>query len=86
MSEAINSMSKWYHNAAICYAYLDDVVSEDDGTTIPNLPDSFLTSRWFTRGWTLQELLAPSAVIFYSVDWVNIGNRRDLAMIIAEIT
>jgi len=47
LSEAINSMYRWYKKAAICYAYLSDVDSADD------LKDSL----WFTRGWTLQELL-----------------------------
>ncbi|KAI1367675.1 heterokaryon incompatibility protein-domain-containing protein [Xylaria arbuscula] len=86
LSEAINSMFKWYQKAAICYAYLDDVITEDESTPIPSLPTSFPTSRWFRRGWTLQELLAPSVVIFYSVNWVNIGNRNGLASIIAETT
>ncbi|KAI1825299.1 heterokaryon incompatibility protein-domain-containing protein [Xylaria intraflava] len=89
LSEAINSMFKWYRNAAICYAYLDDVVIDDNGMggrpRLP-LPTSFAKSRWFTRGWTLQELLAPSVVVFYSVDWVSIGSRRDLAGIISKIT
>ncbi|KAI2637443.1 heterokaryon incompatibility protein-domain-containing protein [Xylaria nigripes] len=86
LSEAINSMFKWYRDAAICYAYLDDIISNDDGTGVPRLPANFPDSRWFKRGWTLQELLAPSAVVFYSIDWVNIGSREDLAGIIAETT
>ncbi|KAI0443500.1 heterokaryon incompatibility protein-domain-containing protein [Xylaria telfairii] len=86
LSEAINSMFKWYQDAAICYAYLDDVDSNPDDASVPKLPDSFPESRWFTRGWTLQELLAPSAVVFYSKGWVRIGSRWDLADIIAETT
>ncbi|KAI8955475.1 heterokaryon incompatibility protein-domain-containing protein [Xylaria longipes] len=86
LSEAINSMFKWYQNAAICYAYLDDVDNLDNGASVPILPTSFPKSRWFTRGWTLQELLAPSAVVFYSVGWVRIGSRLDLAELIAETT
>ena len=57
LSEAINSMFRWYEESQVCYAYLSDVrnASED-----PSSRDSdFLTSKWFTRGWTLQELLAP---------------------------
>ncbi|GAW10990.1 hypothetical protein ANO14919_003280 [Xylariales sp. No.14919] len=78
-------MFKWYQNAAICYAYLDDVVV-DYAAGVNELPSTFPNSRWFTRGWTLQELLAPSAVVFYSMDWVRIGHRRELARDIAEIT
>ncbi|KAI0483603.1 heterokaryon incompatibility protein-domain-containing protein [Xylaria cf. heliscus] len=86
LSEAINSMFKWYQNAAICYAYLEDVDSDDEGASVATFPINFPKSRWFTRGWTLQELLAPSVVVFYSVRWVRIGTRRDLAEIIAETT
>ncbi|KAI1179269.1 heterokaryon incompatibility protein-domain-containing protein [Nemania sp. FL0916] len=85
LSEAINSMFKWYQNAAICYAYLDDVktdTNDEDGA----YPASFPYSRWFTRGWTLQELLAPSALVFYSTDWVSIGNRDDLVDVVAQTT
>ncbi|KAI1350835.1 heterokaryon incompatibility protein-domain-containing protein [Xylaria sp. FL0043] len=85
LSEAINSMFKWYQNAAICYAYLDDVTG-DTNDMDKSYPDSFPKSRWFTRGWTLQELLAPSALVFYSANWVSIGNREDLADVIAETT
>ncbi|RFU75375.1 het domain [Trichoderma arundinaceum] len=64
LSEAINSMFRWYQRAAICYAYLSDVPSDDN----PRKQDSkFQTSRWFQRGWTLQELLAPKTLRFYSV-------------------
>ncbi|KAK4222596.1 hypothetical protein QBC38DRAFT_518820 [Podospora fimiseda] len=59
LGEAINSMFKWYQHAAVCYVYLSDVKSEDQ------LP----ASRWFTRGWTLQELIAPSNVKFYASNW-----------------
>lgn len=72
LSEAINSMHAWYKRAYICYAYLADVsshppVQEDD--------TSFCRSRWFTRGWTLQELIAPLDVIFYNDDWKRIGEK-----------
>ncbi|KAI1758123.1 heterokaryon incompatibility protein-domain-containing protein [Xylaria castorea] len=86
LSEAINSMFKWYQSAAICYAYLDDVDNNDDGASVSRFSACFSRSRWFTRGWTLQELLAPSAVVFYSVGWVRIGSRRDLADAIAKTT
>jgi len=81
LSEAINSMFKWYENSDICFAYLDDVPvgSEDIGT-------SMRKSRWFTRGWTLQELLAPKELIFFASDWSVIGTRHEYASIVSDIT
>lgn len=67
LSEAINSMFAWYQQATVCYVYLADI-------RLPLSADNALAqARWFTRGWTLQELLAPSALEFFSVDWINIG-------------
>ena len=60
LSESINSMFKWYQAAAICYAYLSDVEPVITGGT--HSYPSFKDSVWFTRGWTLQELLSPSEV------------------------
>ena len=66
LSEAINSMFKWYENAEKCYVYLVDVPDGDD----PFASDSaFRHSRWFTRGWTLQELIAPRNLTFYTHAW-----------------
>lgn len=60
LSEAINSMFAWYTKSDICFVYLADVLpgglSTEDAN---NLDDEFSKSRWFTRGWTLQELIAP---------------------------
>ena len=76
LSETMNSMYEWYQNAAVCYAYLSDVPSD---VLIDDSHESeFTRSRWFTRGWTLQELLAPSEVIFFSRDWVEIGKKSEL--------
>jgi hypothetical protein len=83
LSEAINSMFRWYQNAAICYAYLSDAAEEVD-VRVEN--SAFRNSRWFTRGWTLQELLAPENVWFYSAGWKHIGQKKDLCQTIAEIT
>ncbi|KAI3318791.1 HET-domain-containing protein [Xylariaceae sp. AK1471] len=77
LSEAINSMYAWYRDSVVCYAYLADA---DD------TPNSFVESRWFTRGWTLQELLAPSKVIFFNKHWAVLGDRKDLAEIICDVT
>jgi hypothetical protein len=70
LSEAINSMHTWYRDARICYAYLADVRSDEDPQS---LNSSFSTSKWFTRGWTLQELLAPVRVEFF---WWGLGQYR----------
>lgn len=74
LSEAINSMWAWYERADICYAYLSDV---PPGTSIYDDDSAFCKSRWFTRGWTLQELLAPDAVAFYDGSWGLIGRKND---------
>ncbi|KAH7078100.1 heterokaryon incompatibility protein-domain-containing protein, partial [Paraphoma chrysanthemicola] len=78
LSEAINSMFTWYRNSVYCYAYLPDVLEA-------NMKESFSKSRWFTRGWTLQELLAPKDVIFYDRDWKMLGKRVEHAEWISEI-
>ena len=84
LSEAINSMYRWYGEAQICYAYLADVDSagQNDPLTMRRLE----RSRWFTRGWTLQELLAPDVVVFYDNAWVEIGTRSSLSYRISKIT
>ncbi|CAJ2507332.1 Uu.00g085180.m01.CDS01 [Anthostomella pinea] len=83
LTEAINSMYAWYAAAEVCYAYLSDVPSDDD----PLVEKSgFARSRWFRRGWTLQEMIAPRAVEFYSNDWVSIGSKWELASTIERIT
>ena len=85
LSEAINSMYPWYSNSAICYGYLVDVPTE----TVDKCKErdsSFRKSRWFSRGWTLQELIAPKNFIFYSTTWVALGSRFSLAQTISEVT
>ncbi|KAK4226422.1 putative vegetative incompatibility protein HET-E-1 [Podospora fimiseda] len=73
LSEAINSMFQWYHYSDRCYAYLSDVnIPESEDR--PSKP--FEESRWFTRGWTLQELIAPRDVRFYDCQWNLIGSRQ----------
>ena len=83
LSEAINSMFQWYRDADICYAYLSDVESSGDPTAEES---SFVRSRWFTRGWTLQELLAPVEVVFLSSDWEEIGTKKSLGATVSAIT
>lgn len=65
---AITSMFKWYQNAAICYVYLSDVPSQHSDRDLTR-------SRWFTRGWTLQELVAPKEVEFFAKDWTRLGGK-----------
>ncbi|KAF2462404.1 heterokaryon incompatibility protein-domain-containing protein [Lineolata rhizophorae] len=79
LSEAINSMFAWYQNACICYAYLEDVSASD-------MDEAFSSSRWFTRGWTLQELLAPRSVEFYGKDFQHLGSRETLVSKISSAT
>ncbi|PMD31370.1 HET-domain-containing protein [Hyaloscypha variabilis F] len=83
LGEAINSMFRWYKNAAVCYAYLADVPAGVDCSD-PN--SKFFTSRWFTRGWTLQELLAPKEVRFYDAAWNFLGTKGDMSIAIETIT
>lgn len=76
LSEAINSMYKWYQDAEICYAYLQDIEHVDN----------LASSEWWSRGWTLQELLAPSTdVMFYGSAWSLLGTRSQLRHRIASI-
>ena len=84
LSEAINSMFRWYRGAEVCYAYLSDV---------PNAPPSsgeawghIHKSKWFTRGWTLQELVAPKDLRFYSKDWQPLGTKAQFADMISSMT
>ncbi|KAK4213504.1 heterokaryon incompatibility protein-domain-containing protein [Rhypophila decipiens] len=103
LSEAINSMFKWYHEAEVCYALLGDVsletVSQESASKMSEfdiseygegeqgrLSKALHKSRWFTRGWTLQELVAPLEVVFVDGSWEEIGTRETLAGVVEEIT
>lgn len=79
LTEAINSMFPWYADSIICYTYLSDFDSSD--------PDAEMShSRWFTRGWTLQELIAPARVHFYDKSWNSIGTKDVLSDLLSLIT
>ncbi|KAI6321905.1 hypothetical protein MCOR34_002377 [Pyricularia oryzae] len=75
LGEAINSMYRWYAQAAVCIVYLGDLPA--------TITDSALAAgqlhacKWFTRGWTLQELIAPKIVNFYNSDWRFVGSKSD---------
>ena len=102
LSEAINAMFKWYQRSGECYVHLSDVeYSSDELQLIRERKDvrqrfvdwsplsaRFRQSSWFTRGWTLQELLAPqkSKVLFFDANWNEIGSLPQLASDVSEIT
>ncbi|KAM5545461.1 hypothetical protein V8D89_000499 [Ganoderma adspersum] len=79
LSEAINSMFTWYRKATICYAFLADVPGND-------IHERFSQSRWFTRGWTLQELIAPRHLVFLTSEWKTMGTKTTLAFEVEKIT
>ncbi|PSN58949.1 hypothetical protein BS50DRAFT_682534 [Corynespora cassiicola Philippines] len=90
LRKAINSMFRWYQNAAKCYVYLSDVSTLErkaDGEVYEhNWEPAFRKSKWFTRGWTLQELLAPPSVKFFSREWQSIGEKSSLKQCIHKTT
>jgi tetratricopeptide (TPR) repeat protein len=84
LSEAINSMFRWYNEAARCYVYLSDVRDCHDSPS--TVESAFQNSRWFKRGWTLQELIAPSSVQFFSREGSLLGSKRSRELQIHQIT
>ena len=75
VSEAINSMYKWYELSHRCYVYLDDFKG-----------NNLKQCEWYTRGWTLHELVAPTELVFYDLGWKSIGIKSSLSKHIADIT
>jgi hypothetical protein len=86
LTEAINSMFRWYHEAAKCYVYLSDVSIHDYDNTDHFSQSTFRKSRWFTRGWTLQELIAPTSVEFFSLEGKRLGDKRSMEKQVHKIT
>jgi hypothetical protein len=93
LQASLNSMFRWYRDSARCYAYLSDVsnsaagLERIDGNPLPpQLEQEIRGSRWFTRGWTLQELLAPPSVDFFTGGGEFLGNKQDLESLIHGIT
>lgn len=85
LSEAINSMFKWYRLAKVCYAYLEDF-PQQVGLVISS---SLSCCRWFSRGWTLQELIAPKSLVFFvptGISWLAIGRKDKSYRALEEIT
>jgi hypothetical protein len=63
LSEAINSMFEWYRRSTVCFCLLSDF------RPVPSQISDISASRWFTRGWTLQELIAPAFLVFFDSSW-----------------
>lgn len=87
-AESINSMFRWYCDAKVCITYLGDVRSDHSaqGTDVFRSVETGRPSEWFTRGWTLQELLAPANMQFYDMNWEFIGMKKNLAPALHQIT
>ncbi|PIL32571.1 hypothetical protein GSI_05274 [Ganoderma sinense ZZ0214-1] len=92
LSEAINSMYRWYAYAGVCYAFLHDVKPRRVGSDQSRWRSDFVKSKWFKRGWTLQELIASRVVIFVcqapgrSGGWQVLGSKHNLAAAISSAT
>jgi hypothetical protein len=99
LSEAINSMFRWQRGARICYAYLPDVapylshslksynyLTDADDQTVDFARSQLAPSKWFTRGWPLQEMIAPTEVNYFGEGWHFIGTRRALGEVLETIT
>ncbi|PYH91218.1 HET-domain-containing protein [Aspergillus ellipticus CBS 707.79] len=76
LSEAINSMYRWYQESVVCFVFLHDVLAKE----------KFQQSVWFSRGWTLQELIAPTEIILFNKNWKALGTKKTLQSEISERT
>jgi hypothetical protein len=87
LSEALNSMFRWYRDASKCYVYLSDVsIQGQDASNQSTWELAFRKCRWFTRGWTLQELIAPATVEFFSLEGKRLCDKGSHKQLIEEIT
>ncbi|KAI1317973.1 hypothetical protein F5Y16DRAFT_414531 [Xylariaceae sp. FL0255] len=86
LTESINSMFRWYGSAAKCYVYLDDVCCPVTGHGDHQIKQLLRQSRWFTRGWTLQEVIAPKTVEFFSKEGTALGDKQSLELSLCDIT
>ncbi|KAK4148713.1 heterokaryon incompatibility protein-domain-containing protein [Chaetomidium leptoderma] len=80
LAESINSMFRWYQEAEVCHVFLADLPADAE------LADALPRCRWFTRGWTLQELIAPSTAQFYDQSWTMRGTKANLITQLAAVT
>ena len=83
LSEAIDLMYRWYANSKVCYAHLHDVFEPSFPTERND--DKYSWLEWFSRGWTLQELIAPRVVQFFNKDWLYLGDKKSLANCLSVI-
>jgi hypothetical protein len=89
LSQAITSMFRWYAGAVKCYVYLGDVTTRNFESSNPparSWQPTFRLSRWFKRGWTLQELLAPRSVEFFNFHGARLGDKESLEQVLHEVT
>jgi hypothetical protein len=86
LSEAINSMFHWYKRSQVCYVYLSDVSTGLNWDSHQRQDSELRLSKWWTRGWTLQELIGPLVVIFYDRAWMELGTKKWMEILISSIT
>src|ERR1700721_1718695 len=86
VSGSINSMFRWYSLAQVCYVYLSDVPGGQTYEDHNAIDSTFRRSKWFTRSWTVQELIAPKNVVFFDQVWVETGTKSSLRGLISSIT
>lgn len=86
MRESLNAMFDYYRDAGVCYSFLKDVDVTASREQIFQRQGCSETSEWFERGWTLQELLAPTSMEFYDGSWRFIGTRHDLRLELKRVT
>ena len=84
LGKSINSMFRWYQDAQVCFAHLADVNRQGQPKKRAEIENEVLDSKWFTRGWTLQEMLAPREMQFFDASWGPIGSRSQLTSIISK--
>ena len=86
LSEAINSMYRWYERSTVCFAFLADLSPPASTGLEDDIGPALRKCRWFTRGWTLQELIAPATVHFFDQCWTFRGSKETLVRELTAIT